>query len=379
MFAMSSSIISRRLFTHRLASLALTGSVLHAAPLEREIRANDEHASPTIWLDANEYPDGPPPSAVAAIVRSAAATGRYHFDEFGAFNEAIARSEQMRPDQILFGVGSGEIIDAAICAFTSHSRPMITAIPTYDVATDFAQSLGRKVVQLPMTEQWTFPVRELAEQAYRYKGGLIYICNPNNPTSSLTPQNDIDWLASNLPPNTTLLVDEAYIHFVEPTNVESAIKHVRHGRNVVVTRTFSKIYGMAGARVGFGCAKPDLVLAMQPFRDNVVPILGLRAATAALADRTTLILDRRANIARIRHDFCDWLEQKHIAYIKPQANFVLIDIERDVKTFSYEMFRRGVAVGRPFPSFDHMLRVTFGTDREMAKFRQVFEQVIAGE
>jgi len=233
------------------------------------------------------------------------------------------------------------------------------------------------VVQAPLTAAWAYDVRQLAAQAANAGGGLIYLCNPNNPTSSLTPTKDIDWLVANLPPHTILLVDEAYIHFADPTQVESAIKHVRDGKNVIVTRTFSKIYGMAGARAGFGCARPDLIQAMNPFMDKVIPILALRASMAALGERDTLVPERRANVSRIRGELCDWLRQKKINYIEPQANFVMIDVGRDVSTFGRDMRAKGVAVGRPFPPLNHMLRVTIGTDAEMKKFSDAFSATMA--
>jgi len=279
---------------------------------------------------------------------------------------------------VVFGVGSTEVIDAAICAFTSSSTPLITATSTYDIVVDLAHSLGRRVVQVPLTDTWAYDVRKLAEEAKKAGGGLIYICNPNNPTSSITPVKEIDWLATNLPPNTVLLVDEAYLHFAQPTEIESAMKHVRDKRSVIVTRTFSKIYGMAGARAGFGCARADLIKAINPFMDKVIPVMALRGAMAALGERETLVPKRRGDVARIRGEFCDWLRQKNVHYIEPHANFVMVNIGRDVKAFGKEMLNRGVAVGRPFPPLQGMLRVTVGTDAEMQKFREVFWKVYAG-
>ncbi|MGH9669963.1 MAG: aminotransferase class I/II-fold pyridoxal phosphate-dependent enzyme [Terriglobales bacterium] len=330
-----------------------------------------------VWLNANENPAGPPQSALAAIASGAAATARYHFEEFAKFTETLAESEGLAPEEILFGVGSGEIIDAAICAFTSTSRPLLTAVPTYEIPIELARMLGKSVVQIPLGETWEFPVARLAEEAAKNGGGLIYVCNPNNPTSSRTSKASLRWLATNLPSHTVLLVDEAYIHFVEPAEIESAIEYVKENRNVVVTRTFSKLYGMAGLRAGFACSTPELIREMTPFRNNVIPILGLRAANAALGERATLIPTRRASIARTRRDLCDWLRQKSVPYIEPYANFIMINIQRDVRSFSAEMFRRGVAVGRPFPTASQMLRVTIGTDQEMARFREVFSQVYA--
>src|SRR6266536_1069751 len=365
-------MITRRRLMRNLSGFVVGSQLAAEYLLARRPDGDSGTNDKVVWLDSNENPLGPPPSAIKAIVDGAAATARYHFDEFAGFSEALARSEELQPEQVLFGVGSTEVIDAAICAFTSSSIPIITATPTYDIFIELAQSLGRKVVQAPLTDAWGFPVRKLAAEAERAGASLIYLCNPNNPTSSLTPKNDIEWLMANLPPRTVLLVDEAYIHFAESTEIESAMKYVRQNRNVIVTRTFSKIYGMAGARAGFGCARPDLILAMKPFMDKVIPILALRAASAALADRGTLVPTRKASIGQTRRELCGWLQQKGIKYIEPHANFLMISIGRDARSFGKEMLRHGIAVGRPFPPLNEMIRVTIGTDPEMKRFREAF-------
>jgi histidinol-phosphate aminotransferase len=368
-------MITRRSFARHLTGIATAGPFLGEAFLARRARGDVASPADIVWLDANENPEGPPPAALEAIRQGAAATARYHFEEFGAFNAALARSENLDPEQVLFGIGSSDIIDAAICAFTSAARPMISAAPTFEIPLELARSLGRGVVQVPLASNWAFPVKRLVEEAAKADGGLIYLCNPNNPTSSLTPPAEIAWLVANLPPNTVLLVDEAYIQFAQPGQVESAIRYVRENRSVVVTRTFSKIFGMAGARAGFGCARPDLVRAMAQFKDNIIPILGLRAASAALNEAPVLVPRRRANVARIRDELCAWLREKNVKFIEPHGNFVMIDIGRDVRTFGGAMLHKGVAVGRPFPPLDRMLRVTIGTDQEMAKFREAFWHV----
>lgn len=368
-------MVTRRRFMRDLGCVALAGPVLGEAALALRALPSAPSSDPIVWLNANENPAGPPPSAIRAVVEGAAATGRYHFDEFAGFAKAIARSENLSDEQVMFGVGSTEIIDAAIGAFTSASHPMITATATFEIPIELARSLGKAVVQVPLTGTWAFPVRRLAEEARLAGGGLIYLCNPNNPTSSLTPSADIDWLVGNLPPNTVLLVDEAYIHFAEPAKIKSSMQYVRENKNVVVTRTFSKVYGMAGIRAGFGCAKPELIRTMTPFRTNVIPVLGLRAATAALEESSLLVPARRAEMAHRSSELCEWLREKGLKYIEPHANFVMIDIGRDVRSFGHEMFRQGVAVGRPFPALAHRLRVTVGTESEMSKFRDVFWRV----
>jgi histidinol-phosphate aminotransferase len=365
-------MVTRRSFMRQLGVLTAAGAYFGETLIDGGARANVPGKSPIAWLDANENPAGPPTSAIEAMVRGAPETGRYHFDEFGEFARTIASSEQVSPQQVLFGVGSSDVIVAAICAFASAAKPMITASPTYDIIVAMARSLGRPVIEIPLTSQWAYPVKQLAEEARKAGGGLIYLCNPNNPTASLTPEADIRWLAANLPPNTVLFVDEAYLEFAAPDTVESAIKYVREDQNVVVARTFSKIYGMAGVRAGFGCARPDLIAAMNEFMDNVIPFLGVRAATAALKEKATLIPERRKTNARVRGELCQWLDKFGVAYIPSHANFVMIDIKRDVRDFGAEMLRKGVAVGRPFPPLTNMLRVTVGTDENMQRFRQAF-------
>jgi histidinol-phosphate/aromatic aminotransferase/cobyric acid decarboxylase-like protein len=241
---------------------------------------------------------------------------------------------------------------------------------------DLAEASGRRVVKVPLTAQWSADVERMAEEARKAGGGVIHFGNPNNPTSSVTPQKALAWLVENLPANTVLLIDEAYIQFADAASVESGIRYVREGRNVIVTRTFSKLYGMAGLRVGFGCAPAGLVKRMTPFRNNVIGILGARAAMAALELGDTFVAERRAGRNRIRAQVCSWLDQRGFGYIPPQANFVLIDIGRNVQEVIPRMLAEGVAVGRHFDSVDRSMRVAMGTEREMEKFKAAFQKVV---
>lgn len=372
-------MVTRRSFMRQLgvagAAGVYFGETLIASTAQAADAARSGDESSTVWLDANENPAGPPASAIEAMTQAVPHSWRYHFDDFGALSRSIAQSEQVSGEQVLFGVGSSEVVASAICAFSSAAKPMITASPTYDIIVQLARALGKAVVEAPLTTQWSYPVKQLVAEAKKAGGGMIYLCNPNNPTASLTPVEDVRWLVSNLPPGTVLFVDEAYLEFADPGSVESAIKYVREDKNVVVARTFSKIFGMAGVRAGYGCARPDLIAAMNPFMDNVIPYLGVRAAMAALQEKATLVPERRKSNARIRAELCQWLDQHKVSYIPSHANFIMIDVKRDVRGFSAAMFDEGVAVGRPFPPLDTMLRVTIGTDEHMRRFRQAFLKV----
>lgn len=331
----------------------------------------------TVWLNANEYADGPPQASIAAMTKILPETARYHFQEFPDFYAAVARSEQLAGDQVLVGAGSTEILHAAVEVFTSATRPLVLPSLTYEAPSEIAEAGGRKVIRVPLTDHYTADVKALAAAAEKSHAGMIYLCNPNNPTSTINTKAEIAWLVDNTPRGTMLLVDEAYHHFATSPDYASAMPFVRQGRDLIVARTFSKIYGMAGLRVGFGCSKPEYIQRMTPFRNQVISIVGARAVLAALDLGRPMIDERRARIAKIREDLCAWLRDRKVRYLDPQANFMMIDVRRDVRDVGREMLAKGVAVGRPFPPLDTMLRVSIGNEADMAKFRKVFPEVVS--
>ena len=328
-----------------------------------------------VWLNANENPAGVPEVSQAAMREVLAGAYRYHYQEFREIYAAMARSEDLSTEQILVGAGSSEPLHMVVDIYTSATRPIITVNPAYEGPIETTRGLGRPVVLVKLREDYTTDVQKLAEAADKAHGGLIYLCNPNNPTSTVTRAKELDWLVNHLPANTTLLVDEAYIHFVEAQDVESALKYVRQGKDVIVARTFSKIYGMAGLRVGFIAARPDIIAQIAPLRMNVISIVSARAVVAALGDQQNLLRDRKASMARTRRELCAWLREREVGFIEPHANFLMIDCRRNAREFIGAMPPLGVAPGRPFPPLDNMLRVTIGSDADMAKFRDVFWKV----
>ncbi len=369
-------MMTRRGFAAGLG-LAAAGAFSEAAFAQRAMVRGGELPADMVWLNANENPAGPPPAALQAMSDVLATTGRYHFQEFGDFYEALARSEGLEPRQIMAGFGSSEVLHAAVDAFTTAARPLIIMYPSFEGPMEVANGLGRPVVRVPLNAAYGADVRKMAEAAAKAGGGLIYICNPNNPTGTVTPAAEVDWLVRNLPANAVAVIDEAYIHFGS-AQLRSGLDYVRQGRDVIVTRTFSKIYGMAGLRVGFGCARPELLARMAHFRNNPISVVAMRAVMAALKDAGTLVAQRREALNRTRESLCVWLRGRNVRYIESQANFMMIDIGRPVADFGPRMARLGVAPGRPFPPLDNMLRVTIGTDADMEKFREVFWKVYKG-
>lgn len=331
----------------------------------------------TVWLNANEYPEGPPPVSIAAMTRALSASNRYHYDEFASFYATLAKSLKLEATNIQVGAGSSEVLHCAVDAFVAPTKPFITGWPSFDWGPELAVAKRCPVVKIPLKSDYSADVKLMAREAARAGGGLIYICNPNNPTSSITPTPDILWLSENLPPQTYLLVDEAYIHFTDLTEAESAMSLVRNGKkNVIVSRTFSKIYGMAGVRVGFVAAPPELITRMTPYRNNVISIIGVRAVLAALELGPSLIEERRARIALTRSDLTQWCRKKEIKYIEPHANFILLDTGRDITKVSAALVAKGVVPGRPFPACGTMIRISIGGESDMAKFKSAFGEVL---
>lgn len=372
-------MMTRRGFAARLGLAAAgPGALTEAAFAQRAMVRGGELPADMVWLNANENPAGPPPAALEAMSRVLSSTGRYHFQEFVDFYEALARSEGLEPRQIMAGFGSTEVLHAAVDAFTTAARPLIIMYPSFEGPMEVARGLGRPTVPVSLTAAYGADVRKMAEAAGKAGGGLIYICNPNNPTGTVTPAADVDWLVRNLPVNTVVVIDEAHIHFGSAPQLRSGLEYVRQGKDVLVTRTFSKIYGMAGLRAGFGCAKPELLARMSHFRTNVISVVAVRAVMAALKDAGTLIPQRREALVRTRESLCTWLRERNLRYIESQANFMMIDIGRPVTEFGPRMASLGVAAGRPFPPLDNLLRVTIGTDADMEKFREVFWKVYKG-
>jgi histidinol-phosphate aminotransferase len=369
-------MMTRRALAGRLGMAALAARLApEMAYAQRAAVKGSGLPKDMVWLNANENPAGPPAVALEAMRQALPSSGRYHYQEFGQIYATIAASEDLKPEQIVTGCGSSEVLHTAVDVFTSPSRPLISVNPAYEYPIELAKAFGRPVVLTRLRDDYTADVRTLADAADRAKGGLIYLCNPNNPTSAMVKSGDVDWLVANLPANTMLLVDEAYIHFGESPELKSALPHVQQGRNVIVARTFSKIYGMAGLRVGFAAARPDIVERLTPLRINVIPIVSAKGVVAALGDKDRMLAERRATLAHTRRELCAWLRERGVKYIEPHANFVMIDCGRNAREFISAMPKLGVAPGRPFPPLDRMLRVTIGTDAEMARFRDVFWKV----
>jgi len=359
-----------------LAPRAATGeSAGKPQPAVPEKEATGRSVRQPVRLNANENPLGPCPRAVVAMGAALAQACRYPFESGRELSEQIAALHGVGPDEVLLGNGSSEILELAVAASCSASRPLVAAEPTFEAVLLHAKAAGDKSLLVPLASDHGHDLPRMLAAASA--PGLVYVCNPNNPTATLTPKAAVRELLRRAPRQTTVLVDEAYCHYVESDDYESAIPLVREHPNLVVTRTFSKVYGMAGIRLGYAIASAQTIEQLhryQAFNDlNAVALAGARES---LKDDEHVARCRREN-RTVRSAALADLAALGYRALPSQANFFLVDLRRPAPPVIRALRDLGVAVGRPFPSVPNHLRVTVGTGEEMRAFGAAFRKVMA--
>ncbi|MDQ5846572.1 MAG: histidinol-phosphate transaminase [Acidobacteriota bacterium] len=368
--------ISRRGFAKILgtsaAYAALRPSVSMATPVLHLIGGTSE-AARVVRLSSNENPYGPSPMAVKAMTEAFSLAWRYPDEHEQTLIDALAKLHKVSPEEILLGNGSGEILKVAAAAFTGELRKVVVANPTFEAIGAHARTAKAEMFSTDLTRDYA---HDLARMLTVKNAGLIYICNPNNPTASITPKNDIRAFLAKVPTETIVLIDEAYHHYVESNDYESVIPLVQGYSNLVVARTFSKIYGMAGLRCGYCVARPKLIQRMRAQQTwDSTNIMALVAASASLQDVEQVEQSRRRN-SEIKKQFYSELDKLGFKYIPSHANFLMVDLRREVRPVIGAMRERNVQVGRVFPALPNFMRVTIGTKQQMETFLKTFRQVM---
>jgi histidinol-phosphate aminotransferase len=365
---------SRRSFLH-LTTAASVASALRimTEPMLAAAARRRPHAPDAVLIDANENPLGPCQAAREAMATILPQGGRYSDNLTDELVKTFAGIEGMDPDYIHATVGSTPPLALSVLAFTSPQKSYVTADPGFETGMFSAEHAGARVIKVPLTKTYAHDVKAML--AAGQDAGVFYICNPNNPTGTLTPRADIEYLVANKPKDSIVLIDEAYIHLTEAPN---ALDLVKAGKDVIVLRTFSKVYGMAGIRCGFLLARPDLAeKALQRGGFNFMPVTAVVAATASLKD-PNLVSERRRINATIRQQTFDWLTRSGYSFIPSESNCFLVDAKRPGQEVRDAMAKENVMVGRVWPIMPTYVRITIGTQEEMAKFQTAFQKVMKG-
>jgi histidinol-phosphate aminotransferase len=326
----------------------------------------------TVIISSNENPLGPAQSALTAICSTASMGGRYHQEEtmktLAVFNEQFGLK---RGYSALFP-GSGGPLDLALMSNIGPDKPLVYGDPSYEQGPRAADTMKAPKFPVPLTATYAHDVKAMVKA--HPSPGAYYIVNPNNPTGTMTPREDIVWLVNNKPAGSVVIVDEAYHHF---SNDESVIDLVAQDKDIIVLRTFSKIYGMAGLRAGFAVARPDLLMKFAtvaaPARSLAsISITSAAGARASLQDADLVPLRRKIN-SDIRAETLEFLTKRGYKIVPgSQGNMFMVDVKRPGKDFHAAMLKENVAIGRSWAAMPTYVRVTVGTRPEMQKFQAAF-------
>jgi histidinol-phosphate aminotransferase len=326
-----------------------------------------------IILSRNENAYGPSQKVLTAMQSALQFANRYPDPATSALHERIAQSHSIKPDQLVLGCGSGEILSTTAAAFLGPGKKLITALPTFESIGRCAKTLGAEVAEIPLAKDYSHDLATMLAQTDS-STSLIYICNPNNPTGSLTPRADLESFIRRLPSTTIVLLDEAYHHFVGSTpEYSSFIDHPMNDDRVIVARTFSKVFGLAGIRVGYAVGAPEKIQALAARRlPEGLNAVGARAALIAYDDLDYVQFSEKRN-ADDRQEFFNQARTRNIQAIPSFTNFAMLQTNRKATDVIEHFRKNNIAIARLFPSMSTFVRISFGKPEEMKEFWRVWD------
>ena len=339
-----------------------------------------------INLANNENPMGPGQPVLdaidAALGMHGEKPGRYPFMLARPMSEALAAKWNVKPENILVGAGSTQILVNATQSYTSNSHALVGSLPTYEECFGYAALVGHKTKAVPLTSEYTM---DLDQTFYACKGsGMLFYCNPNNPVASLvSPSEGPEFIKRVLKMNQDLriLVDEAYIDYVTTEGHETMIEAALDEPRLIVARTFSKAYGMAGLRVGYAIAHEDTIKELAKYHHgNAVSSLTYAAAIAAMerdAKDPSFIPNERKRNTEARSFTRKWFHDHGYQDTDAQANFIFVDVKMPIEDFQKACRAEGLRVGRPFPPLWTHCRISIGTMDEMQRAVKIFDTVLS--
>lgn len=372
---LAAGALSRRNFARfsALAGAGMQAGFFNEALLAQFQRPVDPPPAGSVMIDNNENPMGPCAEAREACRKVVDDGGRYliHLEE--RMVRLFASQEGLKPASVAIFAGSSPALHQAVLAFTSPTRPYVAADPSYESGSRAAQFIGSKVIRVPLAKDYSHDVRAMA--AASPDAGLIYICNPNNPTGTVTRPSDIEWLVANKPRGSVIMIDEAYMHISPGAAFSSAMAAA--DKDVIILRTFSKIYGMAGLRAGAAFARPDLLEKLSGHSSTGFQSVTAMAAALASLESKTVVPERRKAIGEIRDDVSSFLTKNNFSFVPSVSNCIMIDVKKPGNTVVTAMRKEGVFIGRVWPIWPTHVRITVGTRDEMEKFKTAFLKVMA--
>jgi histidinol-phosphate aminotransferase len=340
--------------------------------LERSLPVDSDRL---IHLDNNENAYGPSSRTLEAIRAALTRVNRYPAIQVEELTEKIASFHGVNAEQVLLGCGSTEILRMACHAYLGPGKQLLQSTPTFEALEFYARSVGAEVMSLPLTHEFAHDLQGMLGKIAS-STTLVYICNPNNPTGSITPRKGLEDFISKLPSTVFVLIDEAYHHYAGQSSMyASFIDNPVNNSRVIVIRTFSAVYGLAGLRLGYGVASPETARQMRRFStiDNINGIIA-QAAMAGLADKESV----ENYVKRNTDDRQEFFNQAMARMLKPidsHTNFVMMNTNRPAKQVIEHFRQHGIIIGPNIAGMEHHIRVSLGTPTEMREFWRVWDQL----
>ena len=379
--------LSRRNFFRNLGVAAVAGAAaptLRSMPLpaglEETLWGNSAPAAGSVAVEPillyrNENPYGPSEKVLGVLRESAAAGNRYPRTEYDTLLDKLAALHSVKREQIVLGCGSGEILCMAAMAFLKPGKKLVEAAPTFPALGKLAQTGGIEVADVQLNKRYEHDLSAMLDRVGS-NTGLVYIVNPNNPTGTLTPRKDIEAFIAKLPAGATVLIDEAYHHFVAPgADYESFLDRPIADPRVIVARTFSKIYGLAGMRIGYAVATPENAKRLAAgFPSWSISVVSARAAAAGLDDLDYVRLGVKRNTDD-RQEFMNQANARMLRCIDSQTNFVMMNPQRPPDEVIAHLKKRNILIGPKYPALDKYIRISLGKPDEMKIFWQAWDEL----
>ena len=345
-------------------------------PAPRQQRTVDEYDA-FAKLANNENPYGPSDAVLNAMTKAFKYANRYGYPD-GGIVEEIAKHHGVKPENVMLGAGSGEILDVACTALLRDDKKIVGSDPSYNVLYSNATGIKADVIKVPLLANYDQDIDALvrATRVNHRDVGFLYLCTPNNPTGRVLTKAQIKQALDGIPEDVPVLIDEAYHHFVEDPAYATSMPYVLEGRRVIVARTFSKIAGLAGMRLGYAIAPRDLLQQMRPYATGSVNAIVKWGGVAALKDIESQEKVKRVTL-ELRKKTTSELNSLGFPCIPSEANFFMVHVKRPVLPVIEEFRKKMVLVGRPFPPMNEHLRVSIGTPDEMTRFMVAFKEIVA--
>lgn len=328
-----------------------------------------------IRLSSNENPYGPSPKVRDAMTAAYDNVCRYPYMYYKELVEMLATKHDVPADHIILTAGSTEGLKMAGLTFGGDGSNIVAADPVFLALQNYAEHFGTYIHKVPVTKEMTHDL-EAMEMRITQSTRLVYVCNPNNPTSALEPAKKVEAFCSAVSNRTTVFADEAYFDYIQDPNYPSMINLVKKGMNVIVARTFSKVFGLAGIRIGYLIARPDIVQRLGKTSMAGPNVLAVAAAKAALMDQEFYNFSIEQNQV-MRKMFTETLDHLNLPYVPSSCNFVFFESGRHIDELNQTYMDKGIKVGRAFPPLTNWCRVSMGTVEQVEKLCDVTKSIFA--